>query len=90
MVWRHGGMLRTHGYVLTPNPQEDDLCTLTHSFQVAEATPHTGSQGPLTRTTVVGTGAVALIYSDGEMKAQCTYKSSPFSGKLPNGSSCLY
>lgn len=79
-----------HGSVLIPNPQEDDLYSLSHSFQVAEATPHTGSQWPLTRTTIVGTGAVAHIYSDGEMKAQCTYKRNPFSAELPNGSSCLY
>lgn len=78
------------GQVFTPDPWKDNLSIPIYPFPVAEASPHRGSQCPLTSTTTIGTSAAALIYSDGEMKAQCSYKSSPFNAKLPNnGSSYL-
>lgn len=90
LPWHHCGTLLMHGQVFTPDPWKHNLSIPIHLFPAVEASPHSGSQCPLTSTTTTGTSAAALIYSDGEMKAQCSYKSSPFSARLPNnGSSYL-
>lgn len=48
--------------LLTPNPWKHNPYIPICSFQVAEATPHVGSQWLLTRAAVVGTSATALKY----------------------------
>lgn len=87
LFWHHCGTLLMHGQVFAPDPWKDNLSIPIHPFTVAEASPCRGSQSPLTSTTIIGTSAATLIYSDGEMKAQCNYKSSHFSAKLPNNES---